>query len=208
MVCFQNSRNRSSTAREEPAAHRINDVNPRNGSATSLANSQSSPSPGPPYHPPSPGNPSSFCLAISAPSPLCHPWKPPFSIRVRPRHDPTPRRDPAAGPLLSLVASTPALSPVVFTCLRHHSLTVPVRRRLRYHSLRTLLPSQCPQPSPPPPVFYLRNSEITDSRAAVPPGPGRTARKGFLHLSTHGVALRSLPTLFSYFIRSIGGPPW
>lgn len=57
MVCFQNSRNRSSTAREEPAAHRINDVNPRNGSATSLANSQSSPSPGPPYHPPPPETP-------------------------------------------------------------------------------------------------------------------------------------------------------
>lgn len=62
MVCFQNSRNRSSTAREEPAVRRINDVNPRNGSATSLANSQSSPFPrSPPSLPP--GNPPSLSLS-------------------------------------------------------------------------------------------------------------------------------------------------
>lgn len=64
MVCFQNSRNRSSTAREEPAVHRINDVNPRNGSATSLANLQSSPfPPGPPCPALPPGNPPSLSLS-------------------------------------------------------------------------------------------------------------------------------------------------
>lgn len=173
---------------------RINDVNPRNGSATSLANSQSSPSPPvPPVLPCSPGTPlPSFCLAVSAPAPSCHPWDPPSSVRVRPRHDPKNlRRDPAAGPLPSLVACTPALSFAVFTCLQHHPLAASTRR-LRYHSPRTLLLRR-PPPSPPSPASCPRNFEITDSRVAVSPGFGRTARKGFLHLSTYGAALLSPP---------------
>lgn len=190
--------------------HRINDVNPRNGSATSLANLQSSPSPpAPPVLPYPLGTPlPSLCLAVSAPAPSCHPWNPPsFSIRVRPRHDPKNlRRNPAAGPLPSLVACTPALSPAVFTCLQQCPLTAPTRRRLRYHSLRTLL--RRPQPSPTPPASCPGNFEITDSRVAVPPGSGWTARKGFLHLSTYGAALLSPPSIFSCFISSTGGPPW
>lgn len=183
---------------------RINDVNPRNGSATSLANSQSSPSPPPvpPVPPYSPGTPlPSFYLTVSAPAPSCHPWNSPSSVRVRPRHDPKNlRHDPATGPLPSLVAYTPALSFAVFTCLQHHPLTVSTGRRLRYHSLCTLLRR-------PPPASCPRNFEITGSRVAVPPDPGRTARKGFLHLSTYGVALLSSPSI-SCFISSTGRPPW
>lgn len=170
MVCFQNSRNRSSTAREEPAVRRINDVNPRNGSATSLANSQSSPSPPvPPVLPCSPGTPlPSFCLAVSAPAPSCHPWYPPSSVRVRPRHDPKNlRRDPAAGHLPSLVACTPALSFAVFTCLQHHHHPLAAStRRLRYHSPRTLLLRR-PPPSPPPPGILpteFRNNRLARRR--------------------------------------------
>lgn len=81
MVCFQNSRNRSSTAREEPAVRRINDVNPRNGSATSLANSQSSPFPRPP--------------------PSCPtPWVPPFPLSVSPFPRLPPPVTPGTHPLL------------------------------------------------------------------------------------------------------------
>lgn len=125
MVCFQNSRNRSSTAREEPAVCRINDVNPRNGSATSLANSQFSPSPRSPLSCPTPQEPPFPLSRRFRACPLRYPWNPPSSVRVRPRHDPKNlRRDPAAGPLPSLVAYTPALSFAVFTCL-HHPLTIP-----------------------------------------------------------------------------------
>lgn len=76
MFQSKNSRNWSSTAREEPAARRINDVNPRNGSATSLANSQFSPllSPIPPPRPAlPPRKPPSLCLVVSAPSLLEYP---------------------------------------------------------------------------------------------------------------------------------------
>lgn len=187
---------------------RINDVNPRNGSATSLANSQSSPSP--PWSPlpcPTPWEPPlplSLSRRFRVPPPVTlgtHPLSPFGSNPDTTRR--TSGATPAAGPLPSLVACTPALSPAVFTCLQHYPLTAPTRRRLRYHSLRTLL--RRPYPSPPPPASCPRNFEITDSRVAVPPGPGRTARKGFLHLSTHGAALLSPPSIFSRFI---GSPPW
>lgn len=82
MVCFQNSRNRSSTAREEPAVRRINDVNPRNGSATSLANSQSSPSPPvPPPSYPAPREPP-FPLSVS-PFPRLPPPVTPGTLLLR-----------------------------------------------------------------------------------------------------------------------------
>lgn len=167
MVCFQNSRNRSSTAREEPATRRINDVNPRNGSATSLANSQSSPSPRPTHLPPA-GAPLFLSRRFRAfPS---SPLEPPSSVAVSllrsgpTRHDPTPRRDPA-GPLPSLLARFVARRLHVLTtlsCRPYSSSPLPLTRTL----LR--------RPHPPLSVLASpRNSEITDYHHA-----GTPARNG------------------------------
>jgi len=101
LVCFQNSRNWSSTAREEPAVRRINDVNPRNGSATSLANSQSSPSPPSPPRPTLPpgNNPPSLSLSRRLSFRVC-PLLSPLEPSLFPCSGPTPTRpeEPEARP--------------------------------------------------------------------------------------------------------------
>lgn len=237
MVCFQNSRSRSSTAREEPAAHRINDVNPRNGSATSLANSQFSPSPpGPPPCPALPYPPSSetppsslslfLCLAEPFPLRCVPPLEP--SLPLLFGSDPDTTRSPEGTtqppdlqPSL-FSASTPAF--VARASLRAYNTTLfspsYPSSSSRLHSLCTLLrrphpashPSRCPRSScqSSSPCW---SSEVTDSRAAVFLS-GRTARKGPLRLFTHETA-RHIPSsftspTFSFHLISngIGRPPW
>ena len=222
MFQSKNSRNWSSTAREEPTARRINDVNPRNGSATSLANSQFSPllSPVPPPrpalpYPPPPETtlslsrrfralPSSPVIPLEHPSPVF--CSGPIPTRPEPQARPRP---PDLCPLsLSLSCRRYVVrfvAPVIFTCLQHHSL---YRSCLSFVSVTNLsLHTLLHRSSPFSRASRPRNSEIIDSRAAVPPRLGRTARKGFLHLFTHGVALLS-PSLVHFNSSSTGRPPW
>lgn len=153
---------------------RINDVNPRNGSATSLANSQSSPSlPIPPVLPCSPGTPlPSLSRHFRAcPPPPCHPWNPPSSIRVRPRHDPKNlRRDPGR--------RTFALSCRLyarFVVHRFHVLTTPPSYRSYSSSSRLPLSSHASSSAPTAVVSSpgilpteFRNNRLARRRSSRP----------------------------------------
>lgn len=167
---------------------RINDVNPRNGSATSLANSQFSPllSPGPPALPcptslPSPETSLSLSLSVSS---FPHPPFPDISsldsntslsplfcsgpIPTRPELQARPGRRTFA---LSCRLYVRFVAPVVFTCLQHHSLTTPVRRSSPLPvSLRTLLHRHPRPPSPfpgiLPPKIRPRNNRLARRRSS------------------------------------------
>lgn len=138
MVCFQNSRNWSSTAREEPAVRRINDVNPRNGSATSLANSQSSPSlPIPPVLPYSPGTPLPSLSRRSRACPLLSPLEPPSLFYSGPT--PTRPEEPQARPGRWTFALSCRLY-ARFVVHRFHVLTTPPSYRPYWSSSSSPLP--------------------------------------------------------------------